>query len=280
LFLSARSHVFLDYRSRIQAQSVWSTIGFVLNGLVFMMIGLELRTIVEQLGSVGLGQAVTYGLLISLSLIVCRMLCTIGASYFTVFISRYITTADSRPGWRGPVILGWAGMRGVVSLAAALSIPLLLTDGTAFPQRNLILFITFVVILVTLVLQGLTLPWLIRVVNMKDPDHHLPVTEQHIHIRQQLAAQSLKFIDEHHQESLKTSLPLQQLRASFEHDHHAGDSPENEKFRTAYLELLEKQRVLLIELNKNTETDEDIIRNYQSLLDMEEEKLRMRYESV
>ncbi len=73
-------------------------------------------------------------------------------------MSRFVTTADNNPGWRGPLIFGWAGMRGVVSLAAALSIPVYLTNGSAFPQRNMILFITFTVILVTLVFQGLTLP--------------------------------------------------------------------------------------------------------------------------
>jgi len=283
LFLSARSHLFLDYRSRMQAQSVWSTLGFVLNGLVFMMIGLELRTIVEQLGSVSLGQAITYGLLISLSLIVCRMLCTIGASYFTVFISRFITTADSRPGLKGPIILGWAGMRGVVSLAAALSIPLLLTNGNAFPQRNLILFITFVVILVTLVLQGLTLPWLIRRVNMKDPDNHLPLHEQHAQIRNHLVVNGLSFIDTHYKEHTQTNSSLQQLRATFENDQATTQHADHgglEQFKKIYLELLDKQRSLLLELNRSTETDEEVIRSYQNLLDMEEEILRMRYGSA
>jgi Na+/H+ antiporter len=283
LFLSARSHVFLDFRSRIQAQSVWTTIGFALNGLVFMMIGLELRTIVGQLGSVSLGQAITYGLLISLSLIVCRMLCTFGASYFTVFISRFITTADNRPGLKGPIILGWAGMRGVVSLAAALSIPLLLTDGSAFPQRNLILFITFVVILVTLVGQGLTLPWLIKLVAMKDPDNHLPASDQRAQVRKQLVAQGLKFIDDRYPEHVKTNRALQQLRASFENDHTSSvqaDHEVNEDYKKIHLELLDKQRLLLLELNTHAETDDEIIRSYQNLLDMEEEMLRMRYESV
>ena len=103
-----------------------------------------------------------------------RVICALGASVFTTFISRYITTADSHPGWKAPLIFGWAGMRGVVSLAAALSIPAFMNDGQAFPQRNLILFITFVVILTTLVIQGLTLPLLIRTIKVEDPDHYLP----------------------------------------------------------------------------------------------------------
>ncbi len=283
LFLSARSHLFLTHRSRYQGTNVWSTLGFVLNGLVFMLIGLELPVIVNQLGPVSLGEAIKYGLLISLVLIVTRLLSTFGASYFTVFISRYITTADNRPGLKGPFLLGWAGMRGVVSLAAALSIPVLLSDKiTPFPQRNLILFITFTVILVTLVVQGLTLPLMIRLVKMPDPDINLTREEQELMIRKKLAAHTVKFLDEQHAEILKTNTILQQLKANYENTHaHTTQhliEPEHADFRRVYLEVLAQQRALLHELDKNPETDDEIIRRHQSLLDLEEEKLRMKFE--
>jgi CPA1 family monovalent cation:H+ antiporter len=82
--------------------------------------------------------------------------------------------ADRNPGTKGPLILGWAGMRGVVSLAAALSIPAELSAGVPFPHRNLILFITFIVIITTLLLQGLTLPYLIKKVDLPDYHDYLP----------------------------------------------------------------------------------------------------------
>jgi Na+/H+ antiporter len=169
LFLSTRNHQFLSHRSRLRGANVWSTIGFVFNGLVFMLIGLELPEIVHTLGSVTLLQAIGYGAGITAVLIAARLLCTLGSSVFTKFISRYITTADSNPGWKGPLIVGWAGMRGVVSLAAALSIPYALPGGADFPQRDLIIFITFMVIVLTLLVQGLTLPALIRKLKFKDP---------------------------------------------------------------------------------------------------------------
>jgi Na+/H+ antiporter len=162
LFISYRSHQIFSHTSRLQSVSMWSTLGFVLNGLVFMLIGLELPVIINQLGEYSRAEAVTYALIISAVIIITRIGFTLASSVFTHYISRVITTADAHPGWRGPLIVGWAGMRGVVSLASALSVPLLLSNGDAFPQRNLILFITFVVILVTLVLQGLTLPLVIR----------------------------------------------------------------------------------------------------------------------
>src|SRR4029453_14782468 len=140
-------------------------------------------------------KAIWYGLLISFVLVLTRLLCTLGASLFTRLMSRVITVADPNPGWRGPLILGWAGMRGVVSLAAALSVPLLISEGQPFPRRNLILFITFIVILVTLVFQGLTLPLLIRKVAPEDRQTIIPGHQQERIIQKKIAKASLLFLD-------------------------------------------------------------------------------------
>ncbi|MCW3093375.1 MAG: Na+/H+ antiporter [Ferruginibacter sp.] len=280
LFLSARSHRFLSNSSRLRGENVWSALGFVLNGLVFMLIGLALPVIVGQLGTVSLMEAIGYGMLISGALIITRILCALGASAFTVFISHYITTADSHPGWRGPLVIGWAGMRGVVSLAAALSVPIYLDNGVPFPQRNLVLFITFTVILVTLVLQGLTLPLVIRWVKMEVPDKHLADNEQDLRVRRKLAEHSLQFLNQQDEKVLNSSRPLQELKARFEKEQSLpgmADNTLHEDFRKIYLDVLMKQRLVLDELNKDPETDQSIIRKYHSLLDLEEEKLRMKY---
>lgn len=280
LFLSARSHRFLSYRSRFQGTTVWSVLGFVLNGLIFMLIGLELPVIIRELGPVSIGEAIKYGLLISLVLIVCRLLCTLSSSVFTVFISRFITTADNRPGWKGPVLFGWAGMRGVVSLAAALSIPLHLSNGQPFPQRNLILFITFVVILVTLVLQGLTFPALIKWVNMPDPDGIADAQTQHEQIRQQLADASIRFLESQTDQQVHDNLLLQQLKQKMTQEQanrQHNDTAELALFGEVYLQLLQQQRLVLLNLNKDLHIDEDIIRENLGLLDLEEEKIRSRY---
>lgn len=281
LFLSTRSYQFLSHRSRLRGANVWTTIGFVLNGLVFILIGLELPEIVRQLGAVSVAQATGYGILITFVLIVARLLSTLGASVFTRFISRYITTADNNPGWRGPIIFGWAGMRGVVSLAAALSIPYTLSGGAGFPQRDLILFITFVVIVLTLLVQGLTLPWLIRRLHMKDPDHSMSPEEQDLRVRKQLTAYSLDFLDQHFPGKIESNPLLRQLRGRFftDNDHLEHQSPEvQDEYKAIHLKLLKKQRQYLLTLNKSLETDEEIIRKYQSILDLEQEKLICLYE--
>src|SRR5688500_2974220 len=111
LFLSSKRQTMLSYRSRVEGVNVWSNIVFVLNGLIFLLIGLQLPFIAQQLGGIGLGRAIWYGLVISLVLIFTRLLCTFGASLFTRLMSRFIIVADPNPGWKGPIILGWAGMR-------------------------------------------------------------------------------------------------------------------------------------------------------------------------
>lgn len=289
LFLSVRSHLFLDHRSRIQGWNVWETISFVLNGLVFMLIGLELPVVIKDLGEVSLRTAIWYSAIISILVIVLRIACTFGASAFTVWISRYITTADNRPGWRGPLILGWTGMRGVVSLAAALSIPVYLDNGSRFPERSLILFITFSVILVTLVLQGLTLPAVIRWVNYKDPDATMPEEEQDAAVKKKMSQAALRVLKEQHADKLRSNSLLQSLQHRLEAEIDLlsatpgteTDTTHPEHFiphyRQVYIELLNEQRQLLFKLNHKAEVDESIIRKYLSLLDIEEEKLFVQY---
>ncbi|MBO9732771.1 MAG: Na+/H+ antiporter [Chitinophaga sp.] len=285
LFLSARSQRFLTYRSRLQGANVWSTLGFLLNGLVFMLIGLELPVIIKELGTVSVAAAIKYGLIITATLIITRLLSTLGASAFTVFASRYITTADNRPGWKGPLIIGWAGMRGVVSLAAALSIPVYMDNGALFPQRNLVLFITFTVILMTLVVQGLTLPLLIRWVKMEDPDKHLPRAEQERNIREALIQESIHFLDTYHAKELADNAALRQLREDLEHRksvsmHNQTEPVDHKVYKKVYLKMLAHQRKVLHELNKNPHTEYELIRKYHELIDIEEEILIMKLEQL
>jgi CPA1 family monovalent cation:H+ antiporter len=292
LFLSVRNQEFLDHRSRMQGWNVWHTIGFVLNGLVFMLIGLELPVVVDQLGDGGLPAAIKYSVIISAILIILRLMCTLGASLFTRFISHYITTADSNPGWKGPFIFGWTGMRGVVSLAAALSIPVYLADGvTPFPQRSMILFITFSVILITLVLQGLTLQMLIRMLHVNDHWTSMPVEDQDILVRRKMAVAALKHLNDHHYDKIHGNGWLKSIHLRLETEialinndpaAEGGISlPQNlvKDFHDVYLALLEEQRTLLLNLNKKDEVDEGVIRKYLSLLDIEQEKLEVQMEA-
>ena len=284
LFLSSKRHRMLSYLGRIQGVNVWSNLAFVLNGLIFMLIGLQLPSIAQQLGDISLRSAIGYGLLISFILMVTRVLIALGASLFTRVASRFITVADPNPGWRGPLIAGWAGMRGVVSLAAALSIPLLLEGGQPFPYRNLILFITFIVILVTLVFQGLTLPWLINKVNLEDRNTLIPEPRQELIIQKKMAYYALQYLQERYEQELAGNEYLHNLRERLNVDHRffgrqiednpAAKDHSLQRFQQVYLEILEQQRQLLRQMNHRAEFDEEVIRKYLSLTDLEELKVR------
>jgi len=278
LFLSYHRHQFLSSSSRLKGENVWQSFVFLLNGLVFMLIGLDLPEIVSGLKAEGIGfyEATGYGLLITLVLILGRMLAGFGALIVTKFASYFITVADKNPGLKAPLIMGWTGMRGVVSLAAALSIPVAI-DGVPFPHRNLVLYITFVVILVTLVLQGLTLPVLIKKINLPDFNDHLPEEETENLLRGELAKASLSHLTEHHQTELERSLLLQKLASQWQNQLEAGETViVSENVKLIYKDILDKQRKLLLHKNKNEQRiDEEIIRRFLHQIDLEEEKIKL-----
>ena len=282
LLLSSKRLSMLSFQSRIQGLNVWTVLGFVLNGFIFLLIGLQLSAITNQLGDTSLVTAIWYGLAISLVLIITRLLSTLGASIFTKFISHFITVADANPGWRSPVVLGWAGMRGVVSLAAALSIPLFISNEVPFPYRNLILFITFIVILVTLVFQGLSLPWLIRKVKPRNNFNTLSELMQEKIIQKEIAEGSLKFLEEQSADGQQLNDYIANLQSKLKTDMKFFNTDYEEisknnylkDYQLFYLELLKHQRSLLLEMNRNTDYDEELIRKYFSLIDLEEIKIR------
>jgi CPA1 family monovalent cation:H+ antiporter len=278
LFLSHRSHQFFNHNSRLQGTMLWSALVFILNGFVFMLIGLELPAIIDALRDYSFGQALGFALIISAVVIVTRILVALGTSAFTTWISKYIHTNDSNPGWKGPVMLGWAGMRGVVSLASALSIPLLLPNGEAFPYRNLILFITFVVILVTLVFQGLTLPAVIRWVNMKDTFPHKPQGEQENEIRVHLLNAMIKALEEEHGEVLSKNELLRNKHQRLRQHIETMDSPKSDEraslqaFQKVQRDLIQVQRQALNYFRDKEEFDDEVIRKIEEQLDLEEAK--------
>ncbi|MEJ0055762.1 MAG: Na+/H+ antiporter [Bacteroidota bacterium] len=204
LLLSTRRYLFLSTSSRLRGVNVWESLVFVLNGLVFMLIGLDLPEIVGGLGDTSVSSAIGYGLLITATLIVSRLISAYGAVIVTLIARNFITVADKRnPGAKVPFVLGWTGMRGVVSLAAALAIPIYVSDGIAFPQRNLILFITFIVILTTLIVQGLTLPYVIRKFDSPYLIDAMPEEEANKFIRASMVQHTLDFLRSNYQEQME-----------------------------------------------------------------------------
>lgn len=286
LFLSFRSNeIFAESKSRIQTVSTWATVVFILNGLVFILIGLELPFVVENLGDYSIAEGIKYGLIISLIVIIIRMLYVLPIAYVPKWLGQTVRLDNVNPTWKGPVIIGWAGMRGVVSLASALSVPLLLNDGSAFPHRNIIIFVTFIVILITLVFQGLTLPLIIKWVNIKDMEDFPPEAEQEAAINLRLMHVSLKELNHRYASEitdnqllgfLKTKLEsditiVDQRLASMECD--ATQQKEVDAYNRILLHLYDVQRKELVKIRKEQAFSEEEIRKHESQLDLDEARI-------
>ncbi len=281
LYMSSKRLVFLNSASRIRGYSVWESFVFILNGIVFLVIGLQLPEIVAGLHTDGIPikTAIGYGVLVTAILILARMISSYAALIATLIFRPGVMphAASRKRRWLMPLLLGWTGMRGVVSLAAALAIPATMDNGAAFPQRNLILFITFVVILLTLLVQGLTLPYFIKRSRLFDGIFK----EQEEEETRQKMKHGLKehiylFLKNKYETELSGHAGMEKFIKQWEERAKAtDDSWMNEKTKLIFLEVLEIQREYLTELNKDPKVDEEIIRQQLYQIDLEEERLKV-----
>jgi Na+/H+ antiporter len=281
LFMSARRLIFLNSASRIKGYSVWECFVFILNGIVFLIIGLELPEIVEGLRSKGipLGTAIGYGVLVTVVLVAARMISSYAALISTLIFRRNVMphATSQRRRWMMPLLLGWTGMRGVVSLAAALAIPVTLDNGESFPYRNLILFVTFVVILLTLLVQGLTLPYFIKRTRFFDGVFNEEAEElARQKMKRGLKQHVYQFLKIKYENELSDHAGMEKFLKQWEERAKAtDDSWMNEKTKIIFMNLLESQREYLSELNKDPSVDEEVIRQQLYQIDLEEERLKI-----
>ena len=167
LYVGRKSPTIMSSATRLEGGAVWNVITFLLNGFAFVLIGLQLPQVVAGLGEHTAAELARYAILVSLTVVLVRIVWVFPATYLPR-LSRRLRSRDPLPFPRNVLVIAWAGMRGVISLAAALALPLTAEGGAPFPGRNLILFLTFCVILATLVVQGLSLPLLIRALGLRD----------------------------------------------------------------------------------------------------------------
>ncbi|WP_221392302.1 Na+/H+ antiporter [Dyadobacter sp. NIV53] len=163
---------------KYQNKSFWDVIIFLLNGLVFILIGLAFPQVVSKIDHSDILPLIGYSFLISFIMLVFRILWVFGHSNNLrkkvdlrlkgLDKYRFRMYADEKIDWKNSLIIGWSGMRGIVSLASALSLPLALDDGTVFPQREVLIFISVIVVLITLIVQGLSLPLLVKLLKVEE----------------------------------------------------------------------------------------------------------------
>jgi len=282
LFMSYRSHKIFKGHNRINMNGVWNTMIFVMNALVFVLIGLELTEIVNNLGNYSIAEAIKYGLNISIITIILRFIWVYPAAYIPRWISSKARN-NPAPGWKVLLIMALAGMRGVVSLATALSIPFLMNDKlTAFPERNLIIFITFVVIFVTLVFQGLLIPVILKIIKIDEVDDIIPENDQHLKIQLRLDQLGLQILREKYSIELKTHdlLKLYQsnlekgitnLKTSLESLSHKEQTENSRKIlHSILLETYNAQRLELFRIRKEKLYSDEEIRKMETQIDANE----------
>jgi CPA1 family monovalent cation:H+ antiporter len=282
IWLGARSPELLSASTRLTATAFWNTFVFLLNGVVFMVIGLQLPGVIRSLHDHPGEELLFHAAVIGAVVIVTRLLWVFPGAYLPRWISARIRAREPRPPMRNLAVMGWCGMRGVVSLAAALAVPRLLPNGSEFPERDLVLFFTFAVILVTLVGQGLSLPWLIRRLRISTDQ-----SEDHAEreARRAAAAAALTRIKEFVGQEKLTKEAIDAVTAAYqERMDHLGDelaealgwsptwqrSVESRRLRR---EALAAERQHLIALHRQHRVSKELLHKLERELDLEEARL-------
>lgn len=280
LFLSPRSSQIFSNRTRLQAASVWDTMIFILNGVIFILIGLQLPIILANIAQHSLSMLLGYGALVSVATVLARIIWVFPGAYLPRWLSKSIREREPETNIRSVSVVAWSGMRGIVSLAAALGIPLMVSETKEFPNRDLIIFLTFCVIFVTLVLQGMTLRKMIEWLGIKSDDQHIKEEEK---IRVELAGHVIEQIEENYSMGL-SDVVLNQIKSKYEiriqrirkddSEHRMTPGQINELHRI-HRELIQRERELILRLRKEGRVTDEIMRKIEYELDLEEARLEL-----
>ena len=284
LYLSFRSGEIFTHQSRVMTVTVWDVVAYILNGLIFILIGLQLRQIMDGIGDYSTLSLLIWGAVISFVVIIVRFLWVVPATMLPRYFSKHIRETEALDK-RNLVIFGWAGMRGVVSMAAALAIPLTLDDGTAFPHRNLIIYLTFCVILATLIPLGFTLPWIIKKMKMSP----YSIFAEEYEVRNIIVSETIAHIEENY--SLLQDELLNNIKSKYEvkfnrlqktelPSHFFGNgAPLSTNIFNEYtqlqIDLLNVERKKIDEMHRQGKANEEILRKIERELDLEETRLNM-----
>ena len=288
VYLGFRAPEIASPESRMQGEAMWSILAFLLNAALFILIGLQLPTIMDGLEGVPTGELLGDAAAVCGAVIATRFVWNFVITFLIRLIDRRPSQRARRAGWQVRIVGGWAGMRGAVSLAAALALPLSTDDGAALPGRELIQFCTFALILVTVVGQGLTLPWLIRALGVvEEPEEE---EREELRARLGIAAAALERVDElagddwTREDSVERVRRLYEFRmrrfkiraGKLEDDDDGGGIEERSlRYQRMMHEVYAAQRRALVELRDQREISSDVLRRVEREIDLEESRLEV-----
>jgi Na+/H+ antiporter len=266
-------------QTRLQGIAVWEILFFVLNALLFALIGLQLPAILDSLSGRSTGTLIGYAALVTAAVIAARFLWVVPGTYLTARFRRR-TRPIQEPG-KASILLGWSGMRGAVSLAAALALPLTTDAGDAFPNRALIIFLTFGVILGTLVLQGLTLPAVAKALGLEDEGlAEKEESKARLYAAEAALARLEELADEDwvRDDTLERMRGLfgfrrERFRSRFDPDSDGAVEDRSIDFQRLMRELLDAEREAVFELRRSRRIDDSVMRRVVRDLDLEEARL-------
>ncbi|MGW1717060.1 Na+/H+ antiporter [Streptomyces sp. NPDC002156] len=272
----------VDFATRLQEEAVWKMVAFVLESAVFALIGLQLPVVLEGLGAYEGVDAAWYAIAVFLVVVVTRFVWVYPGTFVPRLLSARIRDREPNPTWKGAFVISWAGMRGVVSLAIAFSIPLTMEGGEAFPERNLVLFLTFTTVIGTLVVQGLTLPPLIRLLKLPGRDAQAEtLAEANAQAQASRAAQQrLEGLLEDDRNALPPPL-ADRLRTVLERRQNAvwerlgavnpvtGETVDD-TYRRLSREMISAEREVFVRLRDARHIDDEMLRTLLRRLDLEE----------
>jgi Na+/H+ antiporter len=270
-----------NVQTRLQGDAVWSILTFLLNALLFGLVGLQLRPILDSLSGRSTGTLIADAAIVSAAVIGTRLVWIYPATYLPRLLSRRIRERDPYPPWQYPTLIGWTGLRGAVTLAAALALPLTIRSGAAFPERNFLIYLAFCVILATLVLQGLSLPLVIRLLHLEDDGS---AAKEETKARIYAADAALVRLDElagedwvrdDTAERLRSQYRFRQTRfnARFDVEDDGAIEQRSLDYQRLRRELLDAERRAVVELRRTGRINDDVMNVVQRDLDLEDARL-------
>ena len=267
------------WQTRLQGLAVWEITFFILNALLFALVGLQLPVIVDALSGYSPARLVGYAAVVSLAVIGARFLWVVPGTFLTAWMRR-VKRPIQNPG-RASIILGWAGMRGAVSLAAALALPLTTDAGDDFPNRDLVIFLTFGVILTSLVVQGLSFPALLKLVGLEDEGRtekeenkaRIYATEAALARLEELADEDWVRNDTLERIRAMFNFRNQRFRSRFDPESDGEIESRSLDYQRLLRELLTAERNAVFDLRRERRIDDVVMRRVIRDLDLEEARL-------
>jgi len=268
--------------TRLQGDGFWAIFNFLLNALLFGLVGLQLQPILDQLHGRSWEELVGYAALVWAVVVLIRIVYGYPITYIPRWVSPSLRERDPAPPWQFVAFVAWAGMRGGVTLAAALAIPLSTDSGALFPDRSLIVFLAFCVVLATLVVQGLSLPAVVKLLGLEEDD--AAESREEAKARIHAAEAAIERLDELVDEGWVRPDTAERTRAQYNFRSNRfrarfdeSDDGEIEERSLAYQrlrrELLDAERGAVVALRNEGKISEDVMLRVQRDLDLEDSRL-------